>query len=1756
MNPKHNPLEKNIKNEAEINSNESHDFTESTQGTHETQENIEAVLERAEKTLEEIENLDSQIEERGIKAIEEGGNPALIEKHKQVLEKLEKEKESFLKKLSRELAGYTKKQIASFRDKRLQVNARNSQNSIENHKVLSEYGNAFRRRDTDKTKALEKKAQAAFERKYKSMQSLLANIEEGEWGSSKHGKDTATNINNFLFELASTGVSLEREEEPMRVLSIYENSELLRSSRSRHFDDVVKLIAKEQGEKIGNNPTQEKIEEVCKNNPFLIAEQISGTSFVNGRDTSFFEKQIDTLIEKYPDGGSLSNKARELFQKALQANPEKYALDPANRHAMFGVLTAGEKSGINLSDDTIKSMWLMAPELKDLSPEDVKLVIENFGSYKISEKAPQSFLASLPLDTDSLQALYKRLNPQAELSKGEYSPEHLLDLLKNNTTASQGTQIAFMHFDKFNLDPANRLAIFKDIVSDIYNETSFPFLVNILARFDEVFEGLPENEYAETLNKLIERSAGVDAEKIRGLYALIPEYNVPSQYKEKIAQTFASNYGGRAAGKVLGLNQGTQKELSREEEWLKGRGELLPHLEVQFYSSGEMNDVRHFFYEVLDGRRQAADPDALIRAFAKRSYEIGPEEFLNLFFIGKKIDKSYLPVFLPLLKDTDRLWGQIQDSIRLNQISKEDYNEILTEGIKTAPFDFAEQTLSRFLENENLTPTQKTGALRDYFNNIFNSPAGNLENIGYDKIYLVMQDQARHGRLSVEERQSVVKGYFEGMLQQEKLHPFIIQMLDLRGQDLFANSFNETEKKEFAKKLMQTNNPLAMSELIQDYFGEARMPKAEHALCSNIELEDAQTLFQRATALDNLDVDRASVASLAGLTPVERQLFLDTLLAKQDIFTDRKKRTDDSSVKAFCEVAANAIQRERNEKKEGRNITPEYAQALFGKIFESSRMGNDILSTLSSYQMPFLVGDRVIFDQFVEAVNKKGATGTGMYLLELATTEKAAALSRDQVESLSKKVLVDRNLDGKMYEMYRTSTPDQLKFYLDSDLFQASVSRIVENKNNSSSLNVSGVLEFLAQQRVAQGANETLTLTPGQEEAVAGRLIGDKGVTSSNIDALFAFDSTLFRNSYKKGLAEKTISPDAYSQILFASDEIARLFPEDAIQYAFSQGMPTSRYFEKICQHFAADPQFLKEIKKLVSDVSDDDNRSWLQSELLQRDLFEPEELRGVYENIQKRSDVRSSVLECAELLGSLAVAKQPEKMKDFFAQGDKEVAEKIENISSFVKKYSLENKGRTIAVMLFAKEYLPDRSPEEVVKKVAEQLAKHERVLDQYKYEGIPDGLRGSIGFEYEITHSTADGYRALTSRDLKRDIVRLSKAAHIGSGRDAVHEVANRPAVNPYLMLLEVQLLNDIEYIDFNFDRSPEYQKGSRGYHMTIGGEHGLEVNANMQFLQNSILAASWGGIHAGETGKRVSGGRGVTLRGRPPKGNNNVQVFDKPTPSVEMRSLSVDKMEPFQRSVVTAYNGAIAIQALEKYTNQSSDTIVKWYKEKIAANGNLSEKDFMQSLRDERKITESPTDPKVEHILYAWTQLVSDFQDAVEYHNTDFLDGETMGYMDKDQTWVEAATFGGEYNKKRFESIVFSIDPTLSVDEYVKSTSINFNSLFSSFDRDFSDSLTKINNLYLKPAAKTKDELTGRGGAGDQANAMAMLDITKLDNETLERRDDPEYLHGTVFDTLGQKREGYYNVQGASERMLTHAAQRALLSFNKKMESIVNA
>jgi hypothetical protein len=532
------------------------------------------------------------------------------------------------------------------------------------------------------------------------------------------------------------------------------------------------------------------------------------------------------------------------------------------------------------------------------------------------------------------------------------------------------------------------------------------------------------------------------------------------------------------------------------------------------------------------------------------------------------------------------------------------------------------------------------------------------------------------------------------------------------------------------------------------------------------------------------------------------------------------------------------------------------------------------------------------------------------------------------------------------------------------------------------------------------------------------------------------------------------------------------------------------------------------------------------------------EKLSVYFSEILKNSEskpIRDQKMLRGELMGFLLREHEYATLTEIGnseAGRSKETERIIEKLKQFVEGHEVSGKGQTIATLLAMREHREGEGFSELLGRIEKSLDAYEELLERYAPHAIPKGLRASIGMEYEITQSTAQGYAESNSGDyLKADMTDISRFANVGRGKDAVFEIATKPTDNPHLMLLEMQLLQDLEFIDLNF-RRPGYERGSRGYHMTIGGEYGINVSPNSNFLQNMLIVSGWGGINAGKEVNRLSKGKNENIRQRATY--DTQAVFENTRPAVEFRSLSLDTWEPFERAVETSYYGAIAIQAFEKHiANVDTQGIVD-----LKAD---NPEQLHQLLQQKGLLKEATDDVKTRHIIFEWVKLQQGVFADLADHNQNFLQNELHGYEDERGDWIDPQEFGGGTNRDRFMRAVGS-EKALAA--YVEWTHIEPNALFKEATPELVNRCTAIANLFIK---------SSRRSGGDVINATSSLDTTKV-GRTIEVGD-PQAKYRSFFDVNGKIREGYYYVQGGSERMLLHKAQMRLLEFNQSMQRIIS-
>ena len=1386
------------------------------------------------------------------------------------------------------------------------------------------------------------------------------------------------------------------------------------------------------------------------------------------------EKRLDSIILKYPD------------LKQLPSSDIKYVLFEFSLQHPDRIMADSRRIDFifklwiqNLDDSPSRSSSsylspILINRLKNCSQEESDNILKILSNRFSSYHYISDDLTWLIDSLPVEKKDFKKINKKNELAKTS-----IFSLKKNKV---EGKNVNNVNKDQVDL-------LFKS--ADLLTQgNEVIFLSNLIVNYPDSRYGIDEKILEDVLDLLIKnKRERFSLQVLQGLSELMSRQNWPDSLRTKV---FSMNtFNGSLLNSVMeGFSD--RREIYM---WIYRQPLLFNQLELDFHSRADKNDLRHHFYEVLDNKKRTNDLDDLIKAYARSEKRMDFEELKNLF-LNNRISRDYIQYFIANISTDDLSRG-----LKNNSINKDDTIWFLESAIKHGKAIGAVSTLKELLEVANINEPEKRLELIDTLTDNV------LSKIDESTSACYQFNKGTLDFLNKPEEMYLGKKVMTGALDLTLGNNVTLVFDNISRVDDFFETGEEKKDylvKAFNKFIAWTSGDKYLK-VLNSYFSNSDVQRMLGDSCSVIEDKIFSTKIEDGAA--------PLVRLFDHMNEGQRESFITYFEKNYNIAF-----TNNNSVSSLCCLVADI---------DNFNKYKSIYKRIYTKLINDPALKSDAASILFNEDIIF--NEKDLSELFFANIVRWPQID-GVEILESLSlrkkTEKDFSLSSENIKMISSAVMKNRGLSPRFWQGYLSSNKENPDFYLDKDLFKVGLDNISDDCSKESS---QAIVEFLK----LLSASEFEFKEDDIKKIIT--LSFKKDPDKIRIKDFYNYNQALMEDILLDNASDK------YLYILEAdinySPELNKRLFDCIVNTNFSATM-----LGIFLNHFKRNNnlELINEFKKSLVKFRERE-KNIAKKYLLNSDLLDVEESKQLYKEVILSSDnPRTQILNSIDIIGSmLSNRNNINHLEKFLDESRPEDVESLKNISIFINKYDKENKGRTIAVMLFAREYLPERSLNEVVNRVATYLRKYEEVIEKNSYKNIPEGLKASIGMEYEITSSTDKAYQELTSRpSLASDIAIISEAARIGSGNDAVYEIATKPTDNPYLMLLEMGLLHDIEYVDLNFNRSEYYQKGARGFHLTIGGEKGLVVNQATNFLQNSIIAASWGGVQAGETGHKVNGGRGVSLRGREAGSSHNVPFFDKQTSSVELRSLSIDTQETLQRAVTTAFNGAIAIQAFEAcFQDKSLDVL-----------------NLMKNEDGRRYIEEilSKNDKKVAELARTWLNLITEVDKAANRHKESFLDDEMFGYLDDNGVLVDNYDFGGQYNKDRFESIITNIDPTLSLKEYVNTTQIDTSELFNSFSVDLSDKLIKINNLYLKPGTKADGEKKSIF-KGDHANAMSMLKTTKLDNANLE--DNEDFFDKTIFDTDGKKRKGYYCLQGASELMLTHAVQRALMDFNSKIETMVN-
>ena len=493
------------------------------------------------------------------------------------------------------------------------------------------------------------------------------------------------------------------------------------------------------------------------------------------------------------------------------------------------------------------------------------------------------------------------------------------------------------------------------------------------------------------------------------------------------------------------------------------------------------------------------------------------------------------------------------------------------------------------------------------------------------------------------------------------------------------------------------------------------------------------------------------------------------------------------------------------------------------------------------------------------------------------------------------------------------------------------------------------------------------------------------------------------------------------------------------------------------------------------------------------------EEIQKNFSSIENEVSVRTKMIKIQNIQESFWVMDSRERLP-------KQI---LETLKKFEDQYG--NKGKNLVALAISA--YGTENPE----KFSDKMKIIEEVLSKYNSDTIPHGTHVSMGIEYEATSSIDESYTQDSILGYKKDIELVSRSANIGKGSGGIHEIATKPTYNPYLLLAEIKLLQDAGFLDFNFEK---YSKAPRGYHLSLVGESGLNVNEDAYFLNNLLTMAQLTGILAG---KNIKSTKDIHKKSFDIF-ENNKQKGER----VEIKGMGCDSVEQFEKAIITAHHAGIAIQLCNRYI----PGVIQFAEVPDTA------KEFEQMLVNTNSLTKSFESDKERDIVYEWIKLKRKVVDAIGQHNESFVDSEFAGFvLDKNGNYIDTSEhIDVVRNKKlidqeKLQSTKFQDEIHLSIQD-----------LYTAQQSKFVNALVNTNNIFLKPPQANENS---------PVNAKAVLDTLKKENYNGIVDGDAKQ---SIFENRGELRDGYYYIQGASEEMISHKSQILLNHFNNAMEELL--
>jgi len=306
-------------------------------------------------------------------------------------------------------------------------------------------------------------------------------------------------------------------------------------------------------------------------------------------------------------------------------------------------------------------------------------------------------------------------------------------------------------------------------------------------------------------------------------------------------------------------------------------------LKQELLNRANQNELRYLFFQVTEGYKQIEDKDGLIRGYADCIKEINPGQFINIFFIDKRLDREYLPIFVKKISDHSLIiFDKLQEHFNLGRINPDELKQCYQSLASYGQYRIASRAMKKMIELDGVDDESLEQTSDQYIDNIVKDISrmdGGTVPVDTSTIYNSLIVIIGHNQFS-QIKPYFLRQLFEQSATSEPANKFILTLYESSMFDEYIETAfpQDDDRQLFFEKLLQTNSYDLRSRIIKNLTeADVSFPDTDDLIVKTIQANNntRQKFIDHSLTLDNIGLLTHLLKGCSSLTNEEKDKLID-----------------------------------------------------------------------------------------------------------------------------------------------------------------------------------------------------------------------------------------------------------------------------------------------------------------------------------------------------------------------------------------------------------------------------------------------------------------------------------------------------------------------------------------------------------------------------------------------------------------------------------------------------------------------------------------------------------------------------------------------------------------------------------------------------------------------------------------------------------------------------------------------------------------